>query len=164
MRPEARKQKQVNEILSTARSDRAALTRQIQALVARLHPAVTLERRRGERLSVPFMFRLTPLAEDGRAITGESITVIGKNISRCGLSFYHSVPLAYRRARISVENSEIAFAAEIDIHWCRFSKPGWYESGSRLIAVVTPEANPPAGRRENSDDRFNRPAENRRSA
>jgi hypothetical protein len=63
-----------------------------------------------------------------------------------------------------VENIDIAFAVEIDISWCRFSKPGWYESGSRLIAALTPEINPPAARRENSDDRFNRPAASRRSA
>jgi hypothetical protein len=129
----------VTEVVSTARFDRAALARQIQALVGRLHPTVTLERRRGERLSVPVMFRLTPVADDGRPLACESITVIGKNISRHGLSFYHAVPLPYRRALISVENIEIAFAVEIDIAWCRFSKPGWYESGSRLIAARTPE-------------------------
>jgi hypothetical protein len=154
----------VIEALSTARFDRAALAREIQTLVARLHPTVTLERRRSDRLSVPVMFRLTPLADDGQAIAGESVTVIGKNISRHGLSFYHAVPLPYRRARIAVENIDIAFAVEIDIHWCRFSKPGWYESGSRLIAAVKSETNPPSGRRENSDDCFNLPATNRRSA
>jgi hypothetical protein len=154
----------VTEALSTALTDRAALARQIQTLVARLHPTVTLERRRSDRLSVPIMFRLTPLTDDGQAIAGESITVIGKNISRHGLSFYHAVPVTYRRARISVENIDVAFAVEIDINWCRFSKPGWYESGGRLIAAILPETNPPAGRRENSDDRFNRPAANRRSA
>jgi hypothetical protein len=29
------------------------------------------------------------------------------------------------------------FAAEIDISWCRFTKPGWYESGGRLIRAVS---------------------------
>jgi hypothetical protein len=164
MRPRWRKQIHVNEFLSTARIDRAALARQIQTLVARLHPSVTLERRRHDRLSIPVMFRLTPLADDGQPIAGESITVIGKNISRHGLSFYHAVPLAYRRARITVENIEIAFAAEIDISWCRFSKPGWYESGSRLIAASTPGTTPPTGRRENSGDPLSRPTANRRSA
>jgi len=164
MRPEARKQNQVTEVVSTARFDRAALARQIQTLVGRLHPTVTLERRRGDRLSVPVMFRLTPVANDGRPVASESITVIGKNISRHGLSFYHAVPLPYRRALVSVENIEIAFAVEIDISWCRFSKPGWYESGSRLVAALTSENSLPAGRPENSDDRLNRPPANRRSA
>jgi hypothetical protein len=164
MRSKARKQNQVTDLLPSARFDRAALAREIQALVARLHPAVTLERRRSARLSVPVMFRLTPVADDGRPIASESITVIGKNISRHGLSFYHAAPLAYRRARISVENIDIAFDVEIDINWCRFSKPGWYESGSRLIAAISPATNPPSERRENSDDRINGPAANRRSA
>jgi hypothetical protein len=164
MRSRWRKQIHVNEFLPTPRIDRAALARQIQTLVARLHPSVTLERRRHDRLSVPVMFRLTPLSDDGQPIAGESITVIGKNISRHGLSFYHAVPLPYRRARIAAENIEIAFAAEIDISWCRFSKPGWYESGSRLIAALAPGTTAPTDRRENSGDRLNRPAANRRSA
>jgi hypothetical protein len=153
----------VSEIVSSAHFDRAALARQIQALVARLHPTVTLERRRSERLSIPLTFRLTPLAEDGQPIADEAISVIGKNISRYGLSFYHATPLAYRRAKICVVNIDVVFDAEIDINWCRFSKPGWYESGSRLIAPM-PESSRPIHGRENSDDRFNRPASNRRTA
>jgi hypothetical protein len=139
------------------------MARQIQALVARLHPSVTLERRRADRHSIPITFRLTPLADDGQPIANETISVIGKNISRYGLSFYHATPLAYRRAKISVENIDVVFTAEIDINWCRFSKPGWYESGSRLIAPA-PESTIPTHRRENSDDRFDRPAANRRTA
>jgi hypothetical protein len=154
----------VSEILSSAHFDRAALAQQIQALVARLHPTVTLERRRADRLSIPVTFRLTPLADDGQPIASETISVIGKNISRYGLSFYHATPLAHRRAKISVENIDIVFTAEIDINWCRFSKPGWYESGSRLIAVMPPESSRQNHRRENSDDPINRPASNRRTA
>jgi hypothetical protein len=153
----------VSEILPSAQFDRAALARQIQALVARLHPTVTLERRRADRHSIPITFRLTPLAEDGQPIPNEAINVIGKNISRYGFSFYHATPLIYRRAQISVENIDVAFTAEIDINWCRFSKPGWYESGGRLMAPA-PESTKPNHRRENSDDRFNRPAANRRTA
>lgn len=154
----------MTEVQSSAHFDRAALARQIQALVARLHPTVTLERRRADRLSIPVTFRLTPLAEDGQPLAHEAIRVIGKNISRYGISFYHAVPLAYRRARISAENIDVVFTAEIDINWCRFSKPGWYESGSRLIAPIPPESTQPSHRREDSDDRFNRPASNRRTA
>jgi hypothetical protein len=126
---------------------------------------VTLERRRGDRHSIPVLFRLTPLAQDGQPVSRDTINVIGKNISRYGLSFYHAVPLPYRRAWISLENTEVAtFAAEIDINWCRFSKRGWYESGSRLIAAIPPESMPPNGRRENTDDRYIGPAATRRTA
>jgi hypothetical protein len=120
-----------------ANVDRAALTRQVQALVARLHPAVTLERRRDDRLSIPVLFRLTPLDEHRRPIDAASITVVGKNISRRGVSFYHERSLSYRRALLSAQHPEFdGFAAEIDISWCRFTKPGWYESGGRLVAAA----------------------------
>jgi hypothetical protein len=156
--------KQVTDVPSSAQFDRAALARQIQALVTRLHPKVTLERRRAERFSIPVSFRLTPLAEDGQPIASEAINVIGKNISRYGLSFYHAAPLACRRAKISVENMDVVFTAEIEINWCRFSKPGWYESGSRFTAAMPPESTRQNHRRENSDERINKPASNRRTA
>jgi hypothetical protein len=117
--------------------DRAALARQVQALVEWLHPAVTLERRRDDRLAIPVLFRLTPLDDVRRPIEAESITVVGKNISRRGVSFYHERPLSYRRALLSAQHPEFDdFAAEIDITWCRFTKPGWYESGGRLLAAA----------------------------
>jgi hypothetical protein len=161
----SRKQRHVTKVQPVARSDRAALAQQVQVLVTRLHPTVTLERRRSDRHSIPVMFRLTPLAEDGQPMTAETMNVIGKNISRYGLSFYHAVPISYRRAWISLENTEVAaFAAEIDINWCRFSNRGWYESGGRLIAAMPPESIPPSGRPQNSDDRLFGPAPIRRTA
>ena len=79
---------------------------------------------------------------------------MGKNVSRRGMSFYHNRPLPYRRALIAVEHPALdGFAAEIDITWCRFTKPGWYESGGRLIAAMAPRPEEvsrlaePAGRR-----------------
>ena len=120
---------------STLWIDRAALARQIEDLISRLHPTVTLERRRDDRLELPLLLRLTPLNADGRPIEKDAITVIGKNISRGGLSFYHVDPLPFRRATIRAQDAEFSdFAAEIDLNWCRFNKPGWYESGGRLIA------------------------------
>ena len=119
--------------------ERAALAQQIQKLVSRLHPAVTLERRRDHRLELPLLLRITPLDEEGRPSANEAITVVGKNISRHGLSFYHVAPLPYRRALVCVDDAEfIDFVAEIDLNWCRFSKPNWYESGGRLIARRLP--------------------------
>jgi hypothetical protein len=105
--------------------------------VARLNPTVALERRRDERMPVPVLFRLTPLDDDRAPIVSAAVTVVGKNISRRGMSFYHEQPLPHRRALISVQHPEISdFSAEIDITWCRFTKPGWYESGGRLVAAV----------------------------
>jgi hypothetical protein len=121
---------------SATGENRAALARQVQALVARLHPAVTLERRRDDRMAIPVLFRLTPLDDARRPIAAESIIVVGKNISRRGVSFFHERPLSYRRAWLSAQHPELDdFSAEIDISWCRFTRPGWYESGGRLVAA-----------------------------
>jgi hypothetical protein len=118
-------------------TDRTALALRIEALVAGLHPTVSIERRRDLRIALPALFRLIPLDATHETIDYEAITVVGRNISRHGLSFYHEQPLPYRRAVICLEHPRLeSFAAEIDITWCRFTKPGWYESGGRLIRLV----------------------------
>lgn len=116
---------------------RTSITKQIEALLARLNPPVTVERRSDERVAVPVLFQLTPLDENGQPVELAALTVVGKNISRRGLSFYHNEPLLYRRAIITVDHAGFdGFSAEIDISWCRFAKPGWYESGGRILGVA----------------------------
>jgi hypothetical protein len=128
---------------SMGRPDRAAFARQIDLLLARLHPPVTFERRRDVRVAIPVLFRLTPLDADRHPIESQAVTVVGKDISRRGMSFFHERPLPYRRALITAEEPALeGFAAEIDVTWCRFTKPGWYESGGRLLAAMSPS--PPA--------------------
>ena len=122
---------------------RASLTNQVEALLARLHPDVAHERRRDERVAIPVLFRLTPINVDRQALEHETSIVVGKNISRRGLCFYHEWPIPHRRALISVAQTGLGdFAAEIDISWCRFTRPGWYESGGRLIRLAIPETEP----------------------
>lgn len=117
---------------------RAALIRQIEALVARLHPGVARERRHDERLTIPVLFRLTPLDANHEPIPSQSSIVVGKNISRRGMGFFHERPMPHRRAIIELAQPGLgSFAAEIDVNWCRFTRPGWYESGGRLIRVAT---------------------------
>jgi hypothetical protein len=116
---------------------RSAITKQVESLLARLNPPVTVERRSDERVAVPVLFLLTPLDENGQRVELAALTVVGKNMSRRGLSFYHNEPLLYRRAIITVDHAGFdGFSAEIDISWCRFAKPGWYESGGRLLALA----------------------------
>ena len=140
------------DLLANGQLDEQALTRQIQAFVARLRPEVTVERRHDDRVAVPLLFRLTPLNSDRQPIHDDAITVVGKDISRRGLSFFHEQPLTYRRAIVSLEHPEFGrFAAEIDVNWCRFTRPGWYESGGRLVRPVNPESHAcqlPAGHRK----------------
>jgi hypothetical protein len=120
--------------IAAGSSHRALLSRQVEALLARLHPRVMRERRRDERYSIPVLFRLTPLEIGGRSLAHEAAIVIGKNISRRGLCFFHEHPISHRRATIELVQPGLGeFAAEIDVTWCRFTKPGWYESGGRLV-------------------------------
>jgi hypothetical protein len=134
---------QVIDSFSKAAGDRAELSRQVQELAAALNPAVAFERRRDERVAIPVLFRLTPLDDDRQPNDSAAVTVVGKNISRRGLSFYHEHPLTYRRAVISLQHPELGgFSAEVDITWCRFTKPGWYESGGRLVAAIPSNRSP----------------------
>jgi hypothetical protein len=127
---------------------RSAVSKQVEALLARLNPPVTVERRSDERVPLPVLFQLTPLDENGAPVELAALTVVGKNISRRGLSFYHNEPLLYRRAIVTVDHAGFdGFSAEIDISWCRFAKPGWYESGGRLLAVASWEPDRVAARR-----------------
>jgi hypothetical protein len=113
---------------------------QVWALLATLDPQYQLvERRREKRYPFPHLIRLTPVAEDGSACTGEAIVVVGRHVSERGLGFYHPQPLSHRRMIASLENARgewIGFL--IDLSWCRFNKHGWYESGGRFLQSVSP--------------------------
>jgi hypothetical protein len=125
----------------TAKTNRATLTIQIEALLSRLHPPVERERRHDDRVAIPVLFRLTPFDAERQALEQQASIVVGKNISRRGVSFYHEKPITHRRALIELADpSAGGFVAEIDITWCRFTKPGWYESGGRLLRTATPIA------------------------
>jgi hypothetical protein len=118
---------------------RQPLAVQIENLLARLHPTVPQERRRDGRIAAPVLFVMTPLDADLNPIDSQAVTVVGKNISRRGISFFHDTPLPQRRAIIELAHAEAGtFAAEIDIRWCRFTEQGWYESGGRLIRSLAP--------------------------
>lgn len=137
---------QTLDLRETSRPEAVTLSGQIRALLTRLHPDVTVERRHDERFSMPVLLQLTPLDSARQPLENATI-VVGKDISRCGLSFFHERPLAFRRAIVSLEHPEIGrFAVEIDINWCRFTRPGWYVSGGRLLRVVDSESIPPLRR------------------
>src|SRR4029079_1987511 len=122
-------------------TNQATLTIQIEALLSRLHPAVERERRHDDRIAIPVLFRLTPYDADRQPLEEEASIVVGKNISRRGVSFYHEKPITHRRALIELADPSVGcFVAEIDVTWCRFTKPGWYESGGRLIRTAAPTA------------------------
>lgn len=120
------------------------ISSRISSLFKKLFPGGRLPDRRSQRrYPFPYLVRLTRVGPDGLSPTEESIVVVGKHISERGLGFYHAIPLTDRRMIASFETSTgewIAFL--LDIHWCRFTKGGWYESGGRFLRTVP---SPPAG-------------------
>jgi hypothetical protein len=130
--------------------DREVLARQMESLFSQVRPGMVRERRGDLRVAIPMLFRLTPLDASGEPIEGQASTVVGKNISRRGISFYHQAPIAHRRAILELEHpGDGHFAVEIDVRWCRFRRQGWYESGGQLIGsalkqTAQPVARPPA--------------------
>src|SRR4029078_7215939 len=132
----------VSELSVQTACPRSTLTSQIEALVSRLHPPVERERRHDDRIAIPVLFRLTPLDANRQPIESQAAIVVGKNISRRGISFFHERPTPYRRAIIELAQPGLgSFAAEIDVKWCRFTRPGWYESGGRLLRLVSRQLN-----------------------
>jgi hypothetical protein len=120
-------------------SERSILANQVEKFLARLQPAVSLERGHGDRTAIPYLFRVTPLDDARQPVDDDALTVVGKNLSRRGISFCHERPISHRLDRIElVQPGPDTFVAEIDITWCRFNKLGWYESGGRLIGAVCP--------------------------
>lgn len=127
-----------------------AIMAQVATLLTKLFPRGQLvERRSHQRYPFPYLVRLIRIGSDGSTPTTQSIVVVGKHISEAGLGFYHVQPLVDRRMIASFETScgqRIAFL--IDIHWCRFTKEGWYESGGRFLRTLPSPEEPPPGSEE----------------
>jgi hypothetical protein len=111
---------------------------QVWGLLTNLYPRNDLvERRRGSRYPYPCLVHLTPVKADGITSEGETVVVVGKQLSEQGFSFYHQAPLPYRRMIASLENSRGNWLGFLmDLNWCRFSRGGWYESGGRFLQTA----------------------------
>ncbi len=95
------------------------------------------ERRSSHRYPYPHMVYLTPVADDGVTSDGESIAVVGKQLSERGLDFYHSELLPHRRviaSLVAANGRPVSFL--LDLSRCRFVGGGWYENGGRFLQVV----------------------------
>ena len=117
----------------------AAVTEQFRKLKAALERPVDFERRRYGRIALPMPLVVTPLDQTGLPLTGLTITVVGKDISPRGISFFHPQPLPHRQAVITFDHPEVGhFAMEVDIGWCQFTGNGWYISGGRVMRGAAP--------------------------
>jgi hypothetical protein len=102
------------------------------------------ERRRDQRYPYPFLITLWPMEADGETVAGPPMTVVGKQLSERGLGFYHPHPIANRLVIVTLERGDgrsVSFL--LDIHRCRFTRQGWYESGGRLLETINTPARAP---------------------
>jgi hypothetical protein len=115
----------------------SALTEQFRMLKEALERPVSFERRQFGRISLPLVLQVTPLDQTGQPLEQLATTSVGKDISPRGISFFHERPLPYRRAIVTFEHPDVGrFGIEVDVSWCRFTSPGWYQSGGRLIRTM----------------------------
>lgn len=104
-----------------------------------LQQPVKYERRGYGRIPLPLLLRVTPLDQTGQRLDDLAMTVVGKDISPNGISFFHEQPLPHRRAIVMFEHPEVGtFTMEIDLGWCQFTGTGWYVSGGKLVRSVGP--------------------------
>jgi hypothetical protein len=123
----------------------SALTEQFRILKAALERPVSFERRQYGRIPLPLVLQVTPLDQTGQPLEQLELEVVGKDISPRGISFFHGRPLPHRRAIITFEHPDVGqFRVEADMSWCRFTSPGWYQSGGRLIRTVVRLESPAA--------------------
>jgi hypothetical protein len=121
---------------SAAPSDK--LNRQVQGLIDDADTTAEAdERRNRDRFPIPYTFRLTPLDQDGKLLTDETTTIVGKDLSLTGIGFSHDHPLQYHTVIISLNHPMLGcFAVEAEILWTRPTPLGLFESGCRLIRTV----------------------------
>lgn len=100
-------------------------------------PANGRDRRRDRRYPYSQWITLYPLNPDYSPRDGGPLTVLGKDISEGGLSFYHTAAVPFRHAiadLVTPGGSRLALL--VDLKWCRFTSQGWYENGGRFLQVI----------------------------
>lgn len=122
----------------------AALRAQVWSVLKGLFPpAVVIERRRGQRYAFPRLLLVTPMQADGVTPAAAPIVAAGKDLSEFGIGFFHPQPLPHRLVVVSAEsNGSEWFGFLVDLHRCRFTKQGWYESAGRFLKAVPPPPRP----------------------
>lgn len=95
------------------------------------------DRRRHFRHPFPQLIHITPVTTDKVLSQDNAIIVVGKDLSKKTLGFFHHQPLPNRRVVASIQTHDGSWIAFLlDLSWCRFLRQGWYENGGRLIRIV----------------------------
>jgi len=102
------------------------------------------ERRKDKRIAFPRLLTLTPIDELETKTVDSAVTVVGKYLASNGFDFYHCDTLPYKRVVISfggLPGAEEDIHLVLNISWCRFLRPGWYDSAGRFTHIVQPTDN-----------------------
>lgn len=125
----------------TENSDRAVVEIVERVLKLMEPPRHVSDRRRDHRTAFPHLLTLTPIEDHSLAVTGQAVTVVGKHLAARGLDFYHTQPLTFKRAIVTFESDlDLDTHFVVNLAWCRFLRPGWYDSGGRFTHIVCPDA------------------------
>lgn len=109
----------------------------LESMIRRDRTTPPVERRTGQRTSLPVLFELRPSPCDSHNCEQDHVVVIGKDVSDQGIGFFHERPIPYRRGVLTFRPQDgPPLSMEVDLSWCRFTRMGWYESGGRLLRAV----------------------------
>jgi hypothetical protein len=104
----------------------------------RIHSDRPIDERRSEiRHPYSKLIELLPIDKRTLRSIGDPITVVGKELSVGGIGFYHHEVIPYRYLLVPVSQGKIDAWLLTRIRWCRFLKPGWYESGGQFVRKIT---------------------------
>ena len=122
-------------------SDRPATDDEIREISEQLAQSVRpvwgdRGRRSQERVPFPRLVECNALEDDGMTLNGDRFYVVGKNLAPLGFDFFHQAPIPNRYAIVTMPLGQHLITFQIKISWCRFLKPGWYDSGGRFVKVL----------------------------
>ncbi len=121
-----------SQVQNTPEHDKRLQT-QVWRILAGIYP-LEQDRRHQARFPYPRLMRLAPLSDNAQP----TVTVIGKHLSEDGMGFFHNKPLPDRQMLAHLElpgGGTVVF--HVVLRWCRFICDGWYESGAKLVRVVS---------------------------
>ncbi len=78
---------------------------------------------------------LSPVLPDGTLTARLRPSLAASRFRKRESAFFIPTPLPYRRVIASLETGASAWIGFlVDLHWCRFTRYGWYESGRPILA------------------------------
>ena len=116
-----------------------AITEFTERVMSLTRPVLNDDRRHDKRFPFPQLLTLTPIDDSVIEVSGDSVTVAGKHLAGRGIDFFHSFPLTFKRAIVSFDGDCFDLDAHfvLNISWCRFLRPGWYDSGGRFTHILS---------------------------